>query len=129
MLDEYSHLRVESQDGLLIAAHEKEGWQVTTQSLQPCHVVRRLDDVFPRHGQRHDHQVGLFGMFQQILPQSKMPVGLILNGEKFCFSNFCCEQKSFINFFSSSLNIVCYQIVSWVVSRGFDAKLIFCSCF
>lgn len=111
------HLRVESQDGLLIATHKKEGRQVTTQSLQPCHVVGRLNDVFPRHGQRHDHKVRLFGMFQQILSESQMSVGLILNGEKFCFVNFSCWQKSLINslqFSERYLLLKCWGGFGWV---------------
>lgn len=111
------HLRVESQDGLLIAAHEKEGWQVTTQSLQPCHVMGRLDDVFTRHGQRHDHQIGFFGMFKQILPQSQMSVGLVLNGEKLRFGNFRCGQQFSKHYLLSK----CLGGVMWI----FDSLLAF----
>lgn len=44
------YLRVESEDALVVATHQKHGWQVLRQSLQPGHIQSARHGALP--GQR-----------------------------------------------------------------------------
>lgn len=95
------NLRIERQDGLLIAADEQEWWKILAEGFEPSHVVSRFDDVFPRHRQRHNDEIGFCRVLQQILAQSQVAVGLVLHGQQLCLRYMSCNKKNIVKIIES----------------------------
>lgn len=86
-------LRVKCEHTGLIAAYEEERRQPSAQTLQPGHVQWRTDNVFTRHRQCHYNQIGIHGIFDQMLAQPQIPIGFVFDCQQISIANRHCKQQ------------------------------------
>ena len=70
----FDPLRIEGEDGGLVASDQEEGRHSGCQRLQPSHVQRGADDTFARHWQRpepktmqNEHSINLITIFVEMV--------------------------------------------------------------